>query len=91
MATAETKQTWTLAEIADRWGCSHSTVLSHVYSGDLRGIDISTNPARRSRYIVPADALEAFEEARETPPPKTPAPKRKRVRVGAGEIIEFFS
>lgn len=87
---AASKDYWTLAEIAERWGCAHGTVLTHVYTGDLRAIDISTNPKGKSRYIVPAEALEQFERARETPPPETP-PKRKRVKVRAGEVIEFFS
>ncbi|MHB9077031.1 MAG: hypothetical protein ACYC3X_06000 [Pirellulaceae bacterium] len=85
-----TKQTYTLAEIAARWGCCHSSVLMLVYSGDLRAIDISTNPKGKSRYIVPAEALEAFEAARATPPPEKPL-KRKRVKVRSGEVIEFFS
>lgn len=85
----ETKQSYTLADVAQRWGCSHSSVLALVYSGDLAAIDISTNPAGRSRYIVPADALEAF-EARRTVTPPSPTPKR-RVRVNRGDVIEFFS
>jgi hypothetical protein len=81
---------WTLQAIADRWGCSHSTVLHHVYTGELRSIDISTNPSKRSRYIVPDDALEEFETKRTMPPSDVDVPKRKRVRVKSGEVIEFF-
>jgi len=88
MATA-TKQHYTLAEIAERWGVSHSTVLSLVYGGDLRAIDISTNPKGKSRYIVPADSLADFEASRTTAPPEKPE-TRKRVHVPAGAVIEFF-
>jgi hypothetical protein len=88
--TDKLQQTYTLAEIAARWGCSHSTVLSHVYTGELRALDISTNRRQRSRYIVPGDALAEFEQSRATPPPEPP-PKRKRVKVRQGEVIEFFS
>lgn len=89
MATA-TKQHYTLAEIAERWGVSHSTVLSLVYGGDLRAIDVSTNPKGKSRYVVPAAALDDFETSRTTAPPEKPEP-RKRVRIPAGSVIEFFS
>lgn len=85
---------YTLQQIADRWGCSHSTVLSHVYAGTLRAIDISTNPERRSRYIIPSDALEEFEAARDVSKigaHLVPPPKRNRVRVRPGEVIEFFT
>ncbi|MFW6171689.1 MAG: hypothetical protein ACODAD_14470 [Planctomycetota bacterium] len=85
------KESFVLAEIAKRWSCSHSTVLSHVYSGELPATDISANPQRRSRYIVMREDLERFEAERATPPPERPAPKRRRVRVPAGEVIGFFS
>lgn len=41
----------TLREVAIRWGCSHSSVLNLVYRGDLRAIDISSNPTKQSRYV----------------------------------------
>lgn len=92
MATAESKKEyWTLQEIADRWNCSHSTVLSHCHAGELRAVDVSTNRRKRSHYIVPTDALLAFEQSRETPPPSPPAPRRNRVKVRPNEVIEFFS
>jgi len=88
---ATIKEHYSLQEIADRWGVSHSTVLTHVYGGELRAIDVSTNPRGKSRYIVPTESLEAFEAARATPPPEQPAAPRKRVRIPAGSVIEFFS
>lgn len=90
MAATVAKEHYTLLEIAERWGVSHSTVLTHVYTGDLRALDISTNPKGKSRFIVPAEALADFEAARATPPPDQPL-RRKRVKVRSGEVIEFFS
>ncbi len=81
---------YTLAEVAERWNCSHSSVLNLVYGGDLRAIDISTNPQKRSRYIVPTENLEAFEASRATEPPAIQPVKRKRVKMPAGAVIEFF-
>jgi len=79
-----------LAKIARRWTCSHSSVLTLVNRGDLPAVDISTNPRGRSRYIVRVDDLEAFEAARTTSPPPPPT-KRRRVRVPKNAVIEFFS
>ena len=86
---ANDRQTYSLAEVAERWGCSHSSVLALVYSGDLSAIDISTNPAGRSRYIVPADALHEFEQRRTVAPPS--APPKRRVKVHRGDVIEFIT
>jgi len=88
--TNQSPEYFTLQQIAERWGVSHSTVLSHVYGGELRAVDISTNPKGKSRYIVPAAALAEFEAARTTPPPEKPATSRKRGRIPAGAVIEFF-
>ena len=86
---SEAKQSFTLDEIATRWNCSHSSVLQLVYQGALRAVDISTNPNRRSRFVVFCDDLAAFEEARRTLPPAAP-PKRRRVRIKPTEIVEFI-
>ena len=82
------KSAYSLADVAARWGCCHSHVLSLVRSGELAAIDISTNPAGRARYIVTDDALDAFEQRRTVAPP-APAPKR-RARVRRDDVIEFF-
>jgi len=87
---AKGKEFVTLAQIAQRWGVSHSSVLSLVYSGALVAVDVSTNPKRRSRYIVRVTDLEAFEESREQQP--IPDVTRcKKVRVPKGAYIEFFT
>jgi hypothetical protein len=80
-----------LDAIAARWGVSHGTVLNHVYSGALRAIDVSTNPRRKSRYVVPPEALAEFEASRMTPPPSPPPPPRRRPRAAQSEVIEYFA
>lgn len=87
---AQAKAFFTLSELAERWGISHTSVLNLVYKGDLLAVDVSTNPRKRSRFIVPADALEAFEDSRATEPPERPVTKHRRVRLPAGSTIEFF-
>lgn len=82
------KHAFTLAEVASRWSCSHSTVLSLVRSGELTAIDISTNPAGRSRYIIRADDLDAFECRRTVAAPVAPA---KRPKIKRRDVIEFIT
>lgn len=86
------KANFKIPEIAERWGCSQSHVLSLIYQGDLLAFDVSTNPKARSNYRVRADVLEAFEDRRTLPPVESPVAKsRHRVKVEAGDVIEFFS
>ena len=88
---SEGQQFFTLDAIATRWGVSHGTVLTLVYQGVLRAIDISTNPRRKSRYVVPPEALTEFEASRMTPPPSPPPPPRRRPRAAQSEVIEYFA
>ena len=84
------KPSYTLAQVAERWGISLSSVLMLVYSGDLPAIDVATKPAKRSRYIVLAEDLAEFELKRRSPPPE-PKPERRKRRIKIpGGVIEFF-
>ena len=74
------KATFTIAEIAERWSCSPSTVLEHVRSGRLRAINVSSS-ARRQCYRVPKASLEAFERDRSTDRPAEPKPTTTPRRV----------
>ena len=85
--TAQTS--YTLAEIAERWRCCHSTVLALVRSGALTAIDIRTRPTGRSRYLVMAESLEAFEDHRTVAPPA--ATQKRRAKARGRDVIEFFS
>lgn len=90
-AGKQAKEYWTLQEIAQRWNCSHSTVLTHCQTGELRAIDISTNRRKRAHYLVPDESLRSFEESRSTPQPEKPVARRKRVKLRPSEVIEFFA
>jgi len=83
------KKSFTLAEVATRWSCSHSTALAHVRSGELHAIDISTKPEGRSHYIVPAESLEAFESRRTVAAPSPPA--KRRAKIKRRDVIEFIT
>lgn len=77
-----------VAAIASRWGTSHSHVLGLIYSGALQAIDISTNPAGRSHYIIRDEVLQEFEAGR-TVAAQQPA-KRRRVRRASPPVVEFI-
>lgn len=80
----------TLAQVAQRWGISHSSVLTLVYNGSLLAVDVSTNPKNRSRYVVGLDVVEAFEESRATTPPELPSLAMPRTRFPGDDVVEFF-
>ena len=89
---SETKEKFnSVAELAERWGKSHSAVLSLIYSGQLRAIDVSANPRNRSTFRIPQSAVEDFEQRRTVKSiPDAPAPRRQRVKIRPGSVIEFI-
>jgi hypothetical protein len=78
--------TYTLAQLCERWQCSHSHVLNLIRSGALVAINIGTGA--RSRYVVTSESLKDFEQRRTVSPP-TPTPKR-RAKVRRSDVIQFF-
>lgn len=79
-------QSYSLAEIAERWRCCHSHVLNLVRRGELTAINIGCG--KRARYVVSSDSLEEFETRRTVKPP---APVTKRLAmVRRDGVIEFF-
>lgn len=77
---------YTLAQLCERWQCSHSHCLNLIRSGALPAINIGTKG--RARYVVTADALSEFENRRTVAPP-APALKR-RAKVRRADVIEFI-
>lgn len=79
---------YSLSEIAERWRCCHSHVLSLVRRGDLVAINIGTGS--RSRYVVTSEALDDFEQRRTVTPPAA-LEKKRRANIRRGDVIEFFT
>ena len=82
-----TKCTLTPPEIAERFRISADKVRGWIESGQLRAVNVSTNPGRgRPRWRVSPMDLIAFENSRTvSPPTKTPRRRRKPV-----DVIEYF-
>lgn len=76
----------TLAELAERWRCSHSTVLTLARSGQIGAIDIGTG--RRAHYIVPLEAVEQYEATRTV---RQPAQQQRRRRNRLPQVTEYIT
>ena len=92
MSENKSEKLFTVAELAERWSKSHSAVLSLIYAGQLKAIDVSANPRNRSTFRIPAAAVQEFETRRTVKSiPDAPAPRRQRVKIQPGSVVEFIS
>jgi excisionase family DNA binding protein len=84
-----TDTTYTVEQIAQRYGVSTATVTAWITAGELRAVNVSrSRSSRKPRYRITAAALEAFEAARA--PDATPAlPRVRRPKPGAG-VVRFY-
>ena len=75
--------------VAEQLGVGVHVVLRWIASGELRAIDVSTNPNKgRPTWRIHSDALAAFENTR-TP---QPVQRRKRRRKKSdSEMTRYFS
>jgi transposase len=81
--------THSVADLCERYGVDEHTVLGWIRSGELRAINVGRTPAgKRPRWRVTAEALAAFELARESGCNPTPQPKRRR--KAESEVIKFY-
>lgn len=78
--------TYSVQQVADRYGVSLHTVLAWIHRGELRAVNVSRKPgAKRPSWRITAGALGQFELAR-TPGPPAPARRRRR----HPDVIAFY-
>ncbi|MGH7172808.1 MAG: helix-turn-helix domain-containing protein [Gemmataceae bacterium] len=79
--------TFTVRDISARFGVGEHTVLAWINSGELRAVNVGRRPgAKKRRWRISQQALDAFELARtHTPPP----PRTKR-RKRPADFIRFY-
>jgi hypothetical protein len=78
---------FTVQDIQRRYAVTTHTVLGWIRSGELKALNVGRRPgARKPRWRVSQEALNAFELLR-TPTP--PMPRMRRRRQSA-ETIEFI-
>ena len=79
--------TFTVKQVAERYGVGGHTVLGWIRSGQLRAINVGRSPgAKKPRWRVTQEALETFELIRTHSPPP---PRTRRRRQPAG-VVEFY-
>ena len=65
-------------QVAARYGVGEHTVLAWIKSGELRAVNCGRSPAaKKPRWRITPEALEAFELLRSASPPP-PKPTRRR-------------
>ena len=79
--------TYSVQDIAKRFGVTEHTVSAWIRSGELRAVNTSRKPgSKKPAYRVTVEQLTAFEMMR-TPTP--PAPKTRRKKQDTS-VIEFY-
>ena len=55
-------------QIAKLWGCSIKKVVGFIRSGELRAVNLASNPTSRPRYVIDVADIEALSiRARSSP------------------------
>ena len=84
------RRKYTPPEIGKMWGISADRVVAWIKVGQLRAIDVSSNPGiGRPRYRIDQADLIAFENSRAVHPPPSRPQRRRRQREDS-QILEFF-
>jgi hypothetical protein len=69
----------TVAEVARRYRVSPDRVRAWIAAGQLRAINRTDSCLGRPRWVIPPEALAAFEAARAAAPPPRPARRRRQL------------
>lgn len=78
---------YTVQDLCVRYSVTVHTVLSWIRSGELVAVNVGRNlRAKKPRWRITQEALDAFELARTPTPPPPRALRRKRQR----SVIEFY-
>jgi excisionase family DNA binding protein len=80
--------TLTVRYVCERYAVSVHTVLAWIRSGELRAVNVGRRSgAKKPRWRITQEALEAFEALR-TPGP--PPARMKRRKKRPTDVIEFY-
>jgi excisionase family DNA binding protein len=78
---------FTIRDICDRLGVTEHTVLGWIRHRELRAMNVGRRPgAKKPRWRITQEALEAFEQLRTSTPPVPRARRRRR----PPDLIEFY-
>jgi hypothetical protein len=76
---------YTVADVARRYRVSPDKVRAWIDRGELAAVNTSAALCGRPRWVIPPEALAAFERRRAGGSPPKPARRRRRP-----EIIDYF-
>jgi hypothetical protein len=71
----------TVADVARRFRVSPDKVRAWIRRGELLAINTAAALCGRPRFVIPSDALDAFERSRQAGPPPKPARRRKQTKL----------
>ena len=78
---------YTVRQITERYGVTEHTVLGWINRGELKAFNVGRNQgAKKPRWRITQDSLDAFEQLRTHTPP-LPLARRKKKQTN---IIEFY-
>jgi excisionase family DNA binding protein len=84
---AAMSSTFSVKDVTERYGVSAHTVLGWIRSGELRAVNVGRRAgAKKPRWRISEEALEAFELIRTATPPVPRVRQKKRV----SEVMEFI-
>jgi len=66
-------------QVAKKLKVRPERVYQWLNSGELPGIDLSSNGSSRPRWRIDQQAIDSFLESKRSKPAPTPAPQRRRV------------
>jgi excisionase family DNA binding protein len=79
--------TLSVRDLCERYGVSEHTVLGWIRSGELRAVNVGRRPgAKKPRWRITQESLDAFEALRTPSPPPPRTPRRKQ----PAEVVEFY-
>lgn len=80
----------TVPELARTLGVDQDKILGWIHKGELRALNVAESASGRPRWRIPADAWQAFEQARSNQPavPVVASPRRRR--RSDGYVMKFY-
>ena len=87
LAATLQRRMFTTNDLMERWSVNRDTILHFIHVGRLKAIDVSRSKGRAS-WRIPADAVEIFETANESPEWNAPPQPKRRTREA--NVVEFF-
>ena len=76
---------FTVADVARRYRVGEDKVRAWIARGELAAVNTATALCGRPRWVIPAEALPAFERRRASTPPPKPARRRRQ-----SAAIDFY-